>query len=62
MSNHSESAWSDSFTVTSPAKNINDNSGLLSVFALVLAVVALQIALVAIYVVVKRKAFKPKTP
>jgi hypothetical protein len=62
VSNQSESAWSDSFTVTSPAKNINDNSGLLSVFALVLAVVAFQIALVAIYVVVKRKAFKPKTP
>jgi hypothetical protein len=57
-----ESAYSDSVTVTSPAKNINDNSGLVSVFALVLAVIAIQIAIVAIYVVVKRKAFKPKAP
>jgi hypothetical protein len=62
VSNQSESAWSDSVTVTSPPKNINDNSGILSVFALVLAVIAIQIAIVAIYVVVKRKAFKPKTP
>lgn len=57
-----ESAFSDSVTVTSPSKNINDSSGLLSVFALVLAVIAFQLAIVAIYVVVKRKAFKPKTP
>ena len=49
-------------TVTSPAKNINDNSGILSVFALVLAVIAFQISIIAIYVVVKRKAFKPKAP
>jgi hypothetical protein len=62
VSNQSESGWSDSVTVTSPSKNINDNSGLLSVFALVLAVIAIQLAIVALYVVVKRKAFKPKAP
>jgi hypothetical protein len=62
VTNSSESGWSDSLSVTSLAKDINDNSGLISVFALVLAVVAIQIAFVAIYVVIKRKAFKPKAP
>jgi hypothetical protein len=62
VTNISESGFSDSVTVTSPAKNINDNSGLLSVFAVVIAVVAFQLAIVALYVVVKRKAFKPKAP
>ena len=62
MTDNSESGYSDSVTVTSPAKNINDNSGLLSVFALVIAVIAMQMGIVAIYVVVKRKAFKPKSP
>jgi hypothetical protein len=57
-----ESGYSDSVTVTSPAKDINDNSGILSIFALVLAVIALQLAMVALYVVVKRKAFRPKAP
>lgn len=62
VTNNSQSGWSDSVTVTTPVKNINDNSGLLSVFALVFAVIAFQLAIVALYVVVKRKAFKPKTP
>jgi hypothetical protein len=62
VTNISESGFSDSVTVTSPAKNINDNSGLLSVFAVVIAVVAFQLSIVALYVVVKRKAFKPKAP
>ena len=62
VTNNSESRWSDSVTVTTPQKNINDNSGLLSIFALVIAVIALQLAIVAVYVVVKRKAFKPKAP
>ena len=62
VTNVSESAWSDSVTITSPAKDLNDNSGLLSIFALVLAVVAVQMAFVAIYVVIKRKPFKPKSP
>jgi hypothetical protein len=62
VTNNSESGWSDSVAVTTPVKNINDNSGLLSVFALVIAVIALQMAIVAVYVVVKRKAFKPKAP
>ena len=62
VTNNSESGWSDSVAVTTPVKNINDNSGLLSVFALVIAVIALQMAIVAVYVVVKRRAFKPKAP
>ncbi|HEY3420904.1 MAG TPA: fibronectin type III domain-containing protein [Methanomassiliicoccales archaeon] len=62
LTNNSESGWSDSVTVTTPVKNINDNSGLLSVFAVVIAVIALQMAIVAVYVVVKRKAFRPKPP
>ncbi|MGD0819041.1 MAG: fibronectin type III domain-containing protein [Methanomassiliicoccales archaeon] len=62
VSSTGESGFSDSVTVTSPPKNINDNSGLLSVFAMVLAVVAFQLAIVALYVVIKRKAFKPKAP
>jgi hypothetical protein len=62
MTDKGQSGYSDSVTVTSPAKNINDNSGLLSVFALVIAVIALQLGIIAVYVVVKRKAFKPKTP
>jgi hypothetical protein len=62
VTNNSQSGWSDSVTVTTPQKNINDNSGLLSVFAVVIAVIALQLAIVAVYVVVKRKAFKPKPP
>jgi hypothetical protein len=62
VTNNSESGWSDSVTVTTPVKNINDNSGLLSVVALVIAVIALQLAIVAAYVVVKRKSFRPKAP
>jgi hypothetical protein len=57
-----ESGFSDSLTVTSPPKNINDNSGILSVFAVIVSVIALQIAIIAFYVVMKRKEFKPKTP
>jgi hypothetical protein len=62
VTNNSQSGWSDSVTVTTPVKNINDSSGLLSIFAVVVAVIALQLAIVALYVVVKRKAFKPKAP
>lgn len=62
VTNTSESGWGDSVTVTTPPKDINDNSGLLSVLALIFAVIAFQLAIVALYVVVKRKAFKPKTP
>ena len=62
VTNNSESGWSDSVTATTPQKNINDNSGLLSTFALIIAVIALQLAIVAVYVVVKRKSFKPKAP
>jgi hypothetical protein len=62
VTNNGESGWSDSVTVTTPVKNINDNSGILSVFAVVIAVIALQLSIVALYVVVKRKAFKPKPP
>ncbi len=62
VTNVSESGWSDSVIVTTPPKNINDDSGLLSVFALVVAVIAFQLAIVTLYVVVKRKAFKPKGP
>ncbi len=62
VTNNSESGWSDSVTVTTPKKDINDNSGLLSVFAVVIAVIALQLGIIAVYVVVNRKAFKPKPP
>ncbi len=62
VTNVSESGWSDSVVVTTPPKDINDNSGLLSVFALIFAVIAFQLAIIALYVVVKRKAFKPKAP
>jgi hypothetical protein len=62
VTNNSQSGWSDSVTVTTPVKNINDNSGLLSIVAVVFAVIAFQLAIVALYVVVKRRAFKPKPP
>jgi trimeric autotransporter adhesin len=62
VTNISESGWSDSVTATTPVKDINDSSGLLSVFALIISVIALQLGIIAAYVVVKRKSFKPKAP